>query len=413
VSALFAFELIEPMDVYVPVLKAQVCVVSNQLNELSRFSQFILYAIGIGEDYDEIMRITQLGKIVIEEEIRYLIKIGLLTEEEDLTSTSLTEHGHDLYEIMIQVYAFNDRKEEVLINCLTGDLEKLNDYELVYPNERNQDVVSLKEKIIRELYQNQDPFDSRDFVFEQYEFGDLDKEQKEDIHVEIRYSHDIFYLIRRFKSVPIPENQDAFFKVEPDIEIYESSQTYEEQTYLFVERDYYKLDLVLSFDSLVNYRTVLSTLNNLFRFDSDLISKKATSLLELEKEEQELNQHGYSFYYDPVTGFCYLDVPNYPFVTNKTNTIDIKLSEEHKSSRINGLDVFRAMKKIGREKEPHSSTTEKRSRVHTLFGNFDHIFGKSHNEMKKEEQVEKDLVVEVKVIESHKVVQKVPAVFFF
>ncbi len=408
------FGLREPVNVYVPVLKAQLSVVSNKLDELSRFSQFILYAIGSGEDYDEILKVTQLGSIVIEEEMLYLMKIGLLTHEESLNLTSLTKHGQELFEIIVKVDAFNTRKEVVLINCLTGDLEALNNNELLNPNEIDPNLVSLKEKIIRELYQNQDPFNSREFVFEQYQFGVLDEEKKEDIHVEIRYGQDLFYLKRGIKNVPIPDYQEAFFQLEPDTS-FDFTKTDEEQTYLFIERDFYKLNLSFSYNSLLKYRSVLSTLNRLQGFESDLISKKAANLLSLEKKEQELNQQDHSFYYDPVTGYCYLDCPNYPYVTKKTNTIDIKLPESYRSNQISGVDIFKVMGKFGHEEEKFPSSKRNNwTRIHPIFGDFDQILGRSLNKEKKNvEQTEKDLMVEVKVLESHKVVQKVPATVFF
>jgi hypothetical protein len=294
-------ELRSPMMVYRPVLKAGISIVSDDLDEMGLFSRFILWMIGQETSVDMMEEVTLLDRSLILEELVFLKEIGLV-EERSPSLLQLTDLGEEVFRKMKAIESFNQSEHQILIDCVTGNLIPFHE-ELL----DEQDVAGgqpiLKDKIVRELYQNLDPCNSREFLFSHYEFPELSEEEREALHVEVKAYGRTFYQPVLVFSVPDISHSDAL--IEPIARIEQipcEEQNKEIVSGVSVVYPFLPFTLKLVHKELERYRSVLDTLDRLHEFDPDLLGEKALRLLEWRDTERRLSQGIPKLYLDQVSG---------------------------------------------------------------------------------------------------------------
>lgn len=324
---MYAVKLAEPIKVFVPVLKAGIRITSDQADELSQFSQFIIFSLGIGEKFGEVERVTRLDPKVIKEEMAYLMKIGLLTSTANFTETDLTSHGRELFEVILTIDSFNEREEQVLINCVTGQLELYQEPigDCKHNHFEQEEEIYLKEKIVRELYQNQSPFNSKEFLFEHYDFSGMNEGQKEDIQVALYYEQDTYYVEKEIAFIPSPGGHASDSDGQQLLDITDTLRQDDGESFVYISREPHEVKLDLELESLDKHRPVIDTLSKLRVFDHELISSKSIELLEAFERERAFKEKQNNFYYDPLTGQSFWESPLYPF-EHEGKWLDISLS---------------------------------------------------------------------------------------
>ncbi|MCA0971348.1 hypothetical protein LCM20_12145 [Halobacillus litoralis] len=257
--------------------------------------------------------------MVIKEEFYYLMKVGLL-EERDISDAALSDLGDSLYWVMTFVDQFNRKKEKVLINCVTGNLQLLGESIIVEPRDCSDHAYRLKEKIVRRLYKNLSPFNSKDFVLEHFGFDELEDHYREELQVEVEYETPILYIQKDIEMLPSPKAEPGLSAPEEEASL---SNREEGTGTVHIERTIQTVHWKGYYESLGRYRPLLDKLQSIKEFDSALVTEKSTELLALRQKEVELNQKENVYYFDPVTGGAFLAMPDFPYEDDKKWT-DVK-----------------------------------------------------------------------------------------
>ena len=282
------YQLASPIKIYCPVMDAQLHLGCELLDDMSEFTVYILYMIGSGYSVSEIKSIIELEDIVIYEELYYMSQIKLCDSSEG--QYKLTELGEKYYKILCIIENINSSDTRAQINCFTGAIMDY-DYQCIDDNECDDDVFKLKVKIVKELYQNKNASNSKEYLIEKYDdiISDVLSEYEIDkLYVTVSYERGSSYktvYINRTKSIGIEED---------DLK----KDTYD----MFLKHELIPFKLKYKNTRLDKYRTVLPTLKNLNLFESTLVSDYSRDLLELEKEEKLWNNNSKLYYFDRLTG---------------------------------------------------------------------------------------------------------------
>lgn len=324
------YKLASPIKIYCPVMDAQLHLGCELLDDMSEFTVYILYMIGSGYSVSEIKSIIELEDIVVYEELYYMSQIKLCELSEG--RYKLTELGEKYYRILCLMDDINSSDTKAQINCFTGAIMDY-DYQCIEENKCDNDVFKLKVKIVKELYQNKNPSNSKGYLIEKYNdiISDiLSEEEMDKLYVTVSYERGSLYkivYINRAKSIGI-----------------EDSDLKQDSCDIFLKHELIPFKLKYQNSCLDKYRTVLPTLKNLNLFESELVSEYSRDLLALEKEEKLLNSNSKLYYYDRLTGEIldkYFDV----YVNNNYNII-IPKSENIKNFETEDKDKFLISKEI-------------------------------------------------------------------
>ena len=309
------YNLSNPIKVYCPVMNAQLHLGCELLDDMSEFTRYILYMIGNNYSITEIKDIIELGDIVIYEELNYMVQIKLcvLCEEQ----YHLTELGEKYYEILCLLDKINSNETKVQINCFTGSVMDYDD-ECIDEDKCNEDIYKLRVKIVKELFQNKNPSNAKEYLISKFNHvisEILSEEEVDNLYVNVLYEHGSLY-----KSIYI----DAVQSIEAKNEHIEP-----EKYDMLLEHELITFKLKFQDSRLEKYRNVLPTLKNLKIFESALLSKISLDLLEIETEEQLLNKNSEIFYFDSLTGEIFKDFIH----TDKDNSISI-ITPQKENKRI-------------------------------------------------------------------------------
>ncbi|MFW6015779.1 MAG: hypothetical protein ACOCRK_05030 [bacterium] len=300
-------KLDETIKIYCPMMKASMQVSSEKVKQMNQLSKFILYVIKDGGDSDLIASITMLDKLVIEEELMYLKQEGLLESIED-GKYILSDLGIRYQRYISKIERFNDKDITVLVNKYSGEILKNQD--LFTEKNKNYEQYCLPNKIVKILYHNPDPANSKDFLFSIGLFDDLIEQEKADIHTHIRFKNHNFYYEMEAINLPVRLEEDyclTLHKTE-EREIKKSDNLLIDRKRIWLERSYLKFKLKSSFPALNKYRKTIKQLENIYKDNKELLSDKALGLMKLFLREKKMNKETY-FYLDQYTGeiFANLD----------------------------------------------------------------------------------------------------------
>lgn len=274
-----------PIKIYCPIMKAKLTVSCELLDQMSEFTRYILYLIGEGYALYDIDEILELGEFIIREEIDYVTKIGLV--ENTTEGYKLSEVGESYFNILCVLEEINKNEIIADINCFNGMIMKPS--ETVYEEKDcEEDIFRLSVKIIKELYQNRNPANSREYILEKFDImlnSNMSKEQIEKLYVTLIYekgrSYKLMY-INKARSIMRTQEEKS-----------------DNDMILVHEVIPFKFNIEIL--HLEKYRNILSTLKNLNLFEEGLISDKSIQLLKLKQEEELINFEQHKFYFDTLT----------------------------------------------------------------------------------------------------------------
>lgn len=305
----YSIKLRNPMSVFCPVMKAEISIQSQEVSELGFFSKILIWAIGIEKGYSQqlIADITGLPIQIVVDETSYLSKIGLV--EESGQPLMLTELGSSFYRKIVAVGEFNELKEQVLINGVSGeifaDTGNITEKQFINANE-----IVLKERIIPDLYGNLNPSNSKVFLLENFDFSPLSEDEKSllDVSMKLIFEKDRekkTYFHFEAKELPFVSHSGKVNEVDGSLLVPRQERPVIVETHSLLPFMYPVQKGKLHITNLVlsHYRNVLSTLDKLKQFEARLISDHAVNLLELFREEQQIQQQlSLDIYFDSVTG---------------------------------------------------------------------------------------------------------------
>lgn len=303
----YSITLKNPQSLYCPVINAEMSIISQEVSELGVFSKILIWAFGRRYSKLQILEITNLPILILEEEIDYLIKIEILENEDQ--GLKLTGLGFSYFKKIEVTEDFNDQRLHVLINCVTGEVLEKN-LELSEKHQLSSDEFILRQRIIPDLYGNLNPSNSKEFLLEKYELHPLSDEEKSflDVTMKLKFQKekDKKQFIRyELQHVPFIVHGGIVNSV--NYENLTSSQEVKkyEETHSLLSLMYpiQKGKLVIKNPNINSYRNLLSTLKKIGQFDAELISAKSINLLEEYEEEQKLQKNlNLDIFFDSVSG---------------------------------------------------------------------------------------------------------------
>lgn len=327
----YSIKLKNPRSVFCPVMKAEISIHSEEVSELGFFSKILIWAIGIGKGYSHqaIAEITGMPINIVIDETSYLSKIGLVVESAQ--PLTLTELGSSFYRKIVAVEDFNELKEQVLINCVSGEIFA-DDANIIEKQEITSNENVLKQRIIPDLYGNLNPSNSKDFLLENFDLSPLSIEEKAllDVSLKLLFEKDRekkTFIHFEAKQVPFILHGGKVNEVDPEQLAPREERPIMEETHSLLPFMYpmQKGKLCISNLLLNPYRNVLSTLDKLKQFEVGLISDHAVHLLELFHEEQQIqHQLSMEMYFDCVSGILSTTFdPGYRKEYNIRNEVEV------------------------------------------------------------------------------------------
>lgn len=316
----------EPIRVWCPVLKARMSLTSDDLEELGPFSRFVLWAVGSGGDPARVEEVTALDSRVISEEFEFLIKIGLLQEDSVSGAVTLAERGSRLYRLLTAVDQFNEREVTVQINAVTGEV-MANDGDVrrerpqAQSKSQEPDLPVLEERIIRELYQNEDPANAREFRLAHFPLPMQEQEPfREDeldgMHTHLQYEPSLAWRLMEIPCIPAWPHEEVFARTGTELprEPVEAEE-WDESHALFFQLVLHPATFSLTASELDKYRHALPSMEKLQALDPELLGEKALHLLNLSRQEKAYRQRLTAVYFDPQSGDWHRTPPHAPAAT--------------------------------------------------------------------------------------------------
>lgn len=279
-----------PIKAYCPIMKATLSINSTLLEQMSEFTQFVLYSIGRNKAISDIVEIVDLGSYIVEEEIEFLRKIGLICIEDE--AYQLSDKGMEYFDVIKIIENIEEDDLKVHINCFNGRIMSPVD-DITLKKDLDVSDEKLRVKIVKELYQNKDYANSREYVFNKLGeiFEDNDNINLDNIYITIDYERGDIYV-----PVDIPEVSSINYKISEDEYLKESAPVHDEDDFINdiqLKRDILELNVEVDYAELEPYKNTLSTLHNLMNFDPELLSKKSEDLIKLWKTQQSINMNIY------------------------------------------------------------------------------------------------------------------------
>ncbi|HDR4425394.1 hypothetical protein IQ781_06205 [Bacillus sp. N447-1] len=327
----YSVKLKNPRSVFCPVMKAEMSIHSEEVLEIGFFSKILIWAIGIEKGYSkqEIAEITGMPLNIVDDEASYLSKIGLVEELDQ--PLNLTELGNSFYRKVVAVETFNDLKEQVLINCVSGEIIA-NNANIIKKQEISANEIVLSQRIIPDLYGNLNPSNSKEFLLENFDLSPLSLEEKSllDVSLKLLFEKDRekkVFIHFKTKHVPFILHGGMVNEVDGEQLVPREERPIMEETHSLLPFMYPMQKGKLRITNLLldPYRYVLSTLDKLEQFEGGLISDKAVHLLELFQEEQRIqHQLSMEIYFDCVSGILTTALdPSYRREKNIRNEVEI------------------------------------------------------------------------------------------
>lgn len=355
----YSITLTEPQSLYCPIIKAEMSIISQEVSELGPFSKLLIWAVGNGYNPVQIVEITNLSPVVVEEEINYLIKIGLLNSTD--RNLELAELGYSYFKKIEVVDGFNSHKIQVLINCVSGEILE-DSLDLVENHQLNSHECVLSQRIIPELYGNLNPSNSKDFLLEKYDLFPLSQEEKSLLDVAFKLQlkkekEKQQFLRYEIQKVPFLLHKEVVNSIDYDSLTPRKETTRYTETHSLLPFMYpvQKGKLIISNLYLDPYRNVLHTLEKIEQFNRELISDKSKSLLELYKHEQELQRKlDVCIYFDSVSGIITRSLnPEHRIERNIRN--EVQVPSNYKLEKLLSDDFLNIIKNLTGEEVEDTS----------------------------------------------------------
>lgn len=273
------------ISVYCPVKPVFVYVGSDRIDDLGQFTKFILWAISEKYSISEISDTVSLGDIVVEDEVSYLSRIGFILESE--SGLEISETGQGYLDLIASVDSFNNLRSKAHLNCFTGSVGSLNPAATLAPPEN---ALLLPKEISLFIIQNRDYQPSQDFARSEYteHFSHLRPEFLSSLYFYLYPDNTGEHLFQEYTLSNLPAINDQF-----------SSS---DGTMVILSRNVVCLHFTYEDDRLLQYRTVIDTLERLSIFDSSLLSTTAVKFLKYARDERSVNINADPLYIDASTG---------------------------------------------------------------------------------------------------------------
>jgi hypothetical protein len=255
-----------------------------------RFTQFILYSLGKGFNIDDINITIELGEYLIREEIFHLEKWGLIESNE--LDFVLTELGKSYFKVIEFVEYINNSSTEVQINCFNGIIME-NDGVIISEDLCEDSIQKLKVDIVKELYQNKNYGNSKEFFIDKFNFDIYEKfnlceDEIDSINISLNYQKGSLYKLLYVDEIDT-------------IDMALNGEEVDDEVDISIVRQIVKLKINLENQQLEKYRYTLDTLRNINIFDSELLSPKAKNIIDIWQEEQGLQNNLNDVFYDTAT----------------------------------------------------------------------------------------------------------------
>ncbi|MCD3216281.1 hypothetical protein G8S55_03300 [Clostridium botulinum C] len=289
-SKLNRCKLREKLKVYCPIMKAGLCINSTLIEQMGEFTQFILYSLGKGFNIDDINITIELGEYLIREEIFHLEKWGLIESNEH--GFVLTELGKSYFKVIEFVEYINNSSTEVQINCFNGIIME-DDGVIISEDLCEHSIQKLKVDIVKELYQNKNYGNSKEFFIDKFNFDIYEKfnlceDEIDSINISLNYQKGSLYKLLYLDEI---DTIDMILNREEE----------DDEVDISIVRQIVKLKINLENQHLEKYRYTLDTLRNINLFDNELLSPKAKNIIDIWQEEQVLQNNIKDVFYDTAT----------------------------------------------------------------------------------------------------------------
>lgn len=284
------YRLKEKIKVYCPIMKAVLYINSTLIEQIGEFTQFILYSLGKGVNIDDINNTIELGEYLIREETFHLQKWGLIESNE--RGYVLTELGKSYFKIIEFVEYINNSIIEVQINCFNGIIME-DDGVIVNEDLCEHNIQKLKVDIVKELYQNKNYGNSKQFFIDKFKFDiyekfKLSENEIDSINISLNYEKGSLYKLLYLDEI---DTIDMFFDREDN----------EDEVDISLVRQIIKLKIKIENNHLEKYRYTLETLRNINIFDNELLSQKAKDIIDIWQQEKLLQKNLNDVFFDSVT----------------------------------------------------------------------------------------------------------------
>ena len=267
-----------------PIRNAKIFCKSILIDKLGDLTKFIILSLYHNHSYEEISDITQMGELTLGEEIKYLIRGGILNNDEHF---SLTELGKQYGRLLELFDSFSDGIP-VLYNAFANIFEPItNDLDI----RQNDKAYKLPVNYIHVLSRNDNYSNSLTIALE---------------HLEI--DSPFIYEIRKslYTTVEIDKRDSQKYKQVFLSDINYGVQT-EHELFVGVAIPYYKISYKIRYSVLNPYRDILKEIEDISDDYPELLSEKAEKLISANNEEKSVAP--LNIYINAITGKGTTDNP--------------------------------------------------------------------------------------------------------
>lgn len=282
--------------IQIPVIEAEINLVTTDYKNLNKYTYFLLNLLYDGNSIECIEELTQFNRWQIENELEVSSKYGLVSKSEH--EFLISNLGIDVIKRSREIDIFNNRKEKVLIDKLTGAiLKKDANYKKVH--NRNY-------KVVKDNYKNINPCNSKEYFIDNYgaQFEEVNIEEI-DIELILGEEYWIEFEISNFKTVIEYEEANGISNIKiksKDIYCIENIESCYDLDKLIIRGKVYKINYRFENSELNMYRHSIDSLKQLSILDNELLSDKAKNIIDLYEEELMLNERVNLIYFDSISG---------------------------------------------------------------------------------------------------------------
>lgn len=302
----------------IPVIEAEIKVITEDYKNLNKYMYYLLNLLYEGKTIEYIAEIIKFNKWQIENELESLSKYGLVHNEDD--RFRISPLGKEVINRSREINSFNERKERILIDKLTGSILRFNgNYEVV------KDRVY---RVVKDTYKNINPTNSKEFFLENYcdEFKNI---KVEDIDIELNLKEEYwieFEIVNHKTALEVIEASGIIFGNEKDIGTLDEGKYNDLVDKLIVKTKLYKINYKFENTDLNIYRHSIDSLKQIQLLDEELLSAKAKNLINLYEEEKLLNSNCKTLFIDSVSGM-FNDTGKYSSHRIRRNSMTIEMKE--------------------------------------------------------------------------------------
>lgn len=302
----------------IPVIEAEIKVLTDDYKNLNKYTYYLLNLLFESKNIDYIADITKFNRWQIENELEILSKYGLVHNEED--NYLISNLGKEVIKRSREINVFNERKEKVLIDKLTGAI-------LNY-NAEYKKIDDKKYTIVKDIFKNINPSNSKEYFFENYcnYFNDIDIEDI-DVELTLKDEYWIEFRINNYKAIIEAKEADGILR-KNEIELYSSDNEEELNVLdnLIVKGILYKINVSYENENINGYRNSINSLKEISAIDETLLSDKGKYLLGLHEQEEKLNSCSKPIYFDSISGF-FNNTGDFSSDKVKRNSMTIRLDK--------------------------------------------------------------------------------------